>query len=75
MNYDHFGQPYYSSEELFELLYQDPKLDLSNFLVSDPNKFNNAVKVLFADIPLLSQHFDIPPNILNLDLISKFDLC
>ena len=73
MNYDHFGQPYYSSEELFELLYQDPKLDLSNFLVSDPNKFNNAVRVLFADIPLLSQHFDIPPNILNLDLISKFD--
>lgn len=53
MNYDKFGIAYTSTEEICELLYQDPDLNLSNIFVKDPYKYNDAVKNFYADLPVL----------------------
>lgn len=47
MNYDPLGIPYATTDELFDLLYQNPGLDISKVYVADPNKFNDAVDTLY----------------------------
>jgi len=53
MNYDKFGVPYTTSEQLCDLLYQNPNLNLEKTFVQDPHQYNDAVKVFFADLPEL----------------------
>lgn len=53
MNYDQLGIAYASSDELCELLYQNPDIDISKVFVEDPHKYNNSVKDLYVDLPLL----------------------
>lgn len=53
MNYDNLGVAYISCNELFDLLYQYPDLDLSRFFVTDPIQYNHAVSSLYADQPIL----------------------
>jgi DNA polymerase III alpha subunit len=55
MKYDDYGQCYINSNELCDLLYKDPTLDISHFLVEDPAEFNASVKKLYADLPQLTQ--------------------
>lgn len=55
MKYDNYGQAYTDVEELCDLLYQQPQLDLSLFNVTKSHEYNNSVKKLFADFPLLKQ--------------------
>lgn len=55
MNYDDYGQCYTTDDELCNLLYKDPTLDISNFLVEDPTAFNTSVRALYADLPILKQ--------------------
>lgn len=55
MKYDDYGQCYINSNELCDLLYKDPTLDISHFLVEDPTEFNASVKKLYADLPQLTQ--------------------
>lgn len=55
MNYDAAGVHYITVYELFDLLYQYPDLDLKRFNVVDPEIFNYAVGLLYADIPKLKQ--------------------
>lgn len=52
--------------ELFDLLYQQPNLDLGRFNVVDPEIFNYAVGRLYADIPKLQQ-FNQPLDIREFD--------
>ncbi len=66
MKYDDRGVHHVAVHELFELLYQQPNLDLSKFNVLDPEIFNYAVGVLYADIPRLKQ-FDGPLDIKEFD--------
>jgi DNA polymerase III alpha subunit len=56
MNYDATGVHYVTVNELFDLLYQHPDLDLGRFNVVDPEMFNYAVNFLYADIPNLKQY-------------------
>ncbi len=53
MKVDHLGITYTNSQELFELLYQYPNLDLSKFFVTDPDRYNRAVRTMFSDLPYL----------------------
>jgi hypothetical protein len=53
MKYDNHGVAYTDSRELFDLLYQDPALDLGRFNVEDPAEYNSAVSKFFADMPTL----------------------
>lgn len=56
MNVDELGVVFFSSDEVAELLYKDPTLDLRNFKVKDAARFNNSVAELFADMPALEQY-------------------
>mgnify|MGYP000219764981 CR=1 FL=1 len=56
MDYDEFGQPYTSTEEICDLLYRNPELDLSKFVVTDAAAFNRSVSRLYADMPQLRQY-------------------
>lgn len=56
MKIDKFGQSIYSSEDLVELLYKDPDLQLENFLATNISDFNSAVKSLHLEYPLLKEY-------------------
>jgi DNA polymerase III alpha subunit len=58
MKYDQLGVAYTSTNELCELLYQNPDLDISKILVEDPYKYNNAVKSFYVDLPNLERYVD-----------------
>jgi DNA polymerase III alpha subunit len=67
MNYDKLGIAYANSNELCEMLYKNPDFDLSNIFVEDPDKYNDAVKSFYADLPVLRLY-----NLGSAD-IEKFD--
>lgn len=67
MKIDQFGVAHSSSDELCELLYQNPDVDLSNIFVDDPALYNNAVKDFYADLPLLKLY-----NV-EIDNVEQFD--
>lgn len=56
MNYDEYGQPYCTSNELVELLYKKPDLKIENFYVEDPDAYNKAVQIFHADLPKLQKY-------------------
>lgn len=56
MKYDICGVAHASSNELCDLLYQKPNLDLSKISVTDPEIYNFAVNALYAELPLLKQY-------------------
>jgi len=47
MNYDKLGIAYATSDELFDMLYENPDIDITKILVADPYKFNSAVDSLY----------------------------
>ena len=56
MNYDKYGQCYTSADEICNLLYEKPDLDLTRFLVESPQQYNSSVKQLYVDFPKLQQY-------------------
>ena len=62
MKYDNFGQAYTTTNELCDLLYQDPMLDLGLFYVEDWDRYNSAVMQEFADMPLVNAYHPLPPD-------------
>jgi len=65
MNYDKFGIAYTSTEEICDLLYQNPDLDISHIFVEDPFKYNNSVKDFYADLPVLKLYNQSDFNDIN----------
>jgi len=59
MKYDQYGQAYTNSNELCDLLYKDPKLDISRFQVEDSLEYNRSVAELHAELDLLDSYHDI----------------
>lgn len=70
MKYDKFGQCYTTTDELFDLLYKNPKLDLRLFTVEDPHEYNSSVSNLYADFEKLKEY--IPLSSLTID---EFHAC
>lgn len=62
MKYDQFGQAYTTTNELSELLYQNPELDLSQFLVEDWDRYNMSVAQLYSDLPTVKEYHAYPPD-------------
>lgn len=56
MKYDVFGQAYTTEEELCNLLYKNPNVDMSLFYVEDPTRYNESVKATYSGFPLLQQY-------------------
>jgi DNA polymerase III alpha subunit len=69
MNYDKFGRAYVESNELADLLYQDPDLNLSRFFVVDPDQYNNSVLNMYLDFEQLQQFEALDPNL----TVEQFD--
>jgi DNA polymerase III alpha subunit len=69
MNYDKFGRVYVESDELADMLYQDPNLHLSRFFVVDPDQYNNSVLQMYLDFEQLQQFENLDPNL----TIEQFD--
>ncbi len=71
MNYDKLGIAYANTNELCDLLYQNPDLDISKVLVEDPDKYNNAVKDFYADLPTLKLYNLGEADIEKYDAVSQ----
>jgi DNA polymerase III alpha subunit len=67
MKYDQLGVAYASTDEICDFLYQNPNIDIGKISVEDPDKYNDAVKSFYADLPLLKLY-----NLESVN-IEKFD--
>jgi len=53
MKYDTLGRAYANTDDLCNLLYGNPDLDISKILVTDPQQYNDAIKAFYADFAAL----------------------
>ena len=67
MKYDQYGQTYTTSNELCDLLYKNPDLDLSLFQVEDSLEYNRSVAELHAELELLDSYHDINMSVEEFD--------
>lgn len=65
---DEFGVSHYSVDELSDILYKNPSVNLENFEVDDPDQFNLSSKSTFSGFKKLKQY-----HRMNVDL-GEFDL-
>jgi hypothetical protein len=59
MKYDTYGQSRITTDDLCDLLYKNPGLDLSNFQVDDYVQYNKAVKSLYAPLTKLKPYHPV----------------
>jgi DNA polymerase III alpha subunit len=69
MKYDQYGQTYTTSDELCDLLYKNPTLDLSLFQVEDSLEYNASVASLHAELELLDNYHNISQSVEEFDSI------
>ena len=69
MKYDQYGQTYTTSQELCDLLYKNPKLDISLFQVEDSLEYNRSVAELHAELDLLDSYHDISQTVEEFDRV------
>ena len=73
MNYDKYGQCYSSADELCNMLYEKPDLDLTRFLVESPQQYNNSVKQLYVEFPKLQQYIPFNTSVEEFHAILQSD--
>jgi len=59
MKFDNYGQCYVNCEELVDLIYKNPEINIENFLVSDQTgifRYRQANQDLYADLPELQEY-------------------
>jgi len=69
MKYDQYGQAYTDSNELCNLLYKNPTLDISRFQVEDSLEYNRSVAELHAELDLLDSYHNISQTVEEFDSI------
>ena len=69
MKYDQYGQTYTNSQELCDLLYKNPKLDISLFQVEDSLEYNRSVAELHAELDLLDSYHNIDMSVEEFDRV------
>ena len=67
MKYDEYGRTFTTSNELCELLYKNPDMDLSLFLVEDPQDFNKSRHDLHAELPHLKGYVTLADSVEEFD--------
>jgi len=67
MKYDQYGQAYTDSNELCNLLYKNPGLDISRFQVEDSLEYNRSVAELHAELDLLDSYHKIDQTVEEFD--------
>lgn len=71
MKYDKLGIPYATVEEICELIYKNPDVEIGQIYVEDPVKYNNAVQTFYADLPLLKLYNSDTVDIEEFDNINQ----
>lgn len=71
MKRDQFGCTYTTEQELCDLLYQHPNIDLGQFLVEDPTQFNNAVRSLYANLSELKTYIPYAVSVEEFDRVQQ----
>jgi DNA polymerase III alpha subunit len=69
MKYDQYGQTYTNSQELCDLLYKNPGLDISLFQVEDSIEYNRSVAELHAELDLLDSYHNIDMSVEEFDSV------
>ena len=69
MKYDQYGQTYTTSNELCDLLYKNPTLDISLFQVEDSLEYNRSVAELYAELDLLDSYHNIDMPVEEFDRV------
>jgi DNA polymerase III alpha subunit len=69
MKYDRYGQTYTTSNELCDLLYKNPSLDISRFQVEDSIEYNRSVAELHAELDLLDSYHNIDMSVEEFDRV------
>jgi DNA polymerase III alpha subunit len=69
MKYDQYGQTYTTSNELCDLLYKNPTLDISLFQVEDSLEYNRSVAELHAELDLLDSYHKINMSVEEFDRV------
>ena len=69
MKYDQYGQTYTTSNELCNLLYKNPTLDISLFQVEDSIEYNRSVAELHAELDLLDSYYNISQTVEEFDRV------
>lgn len=60
MNYNRFGEAYTTEGELCVLLYQNPNIDLTRFMVHDPGQYNQSREHTHShDLPILKRYVPV----------------
>lgn len=67
MKYDKFGQAVVTEENLVDLLYKDPTVDLTAYQVEDPEIYNQSVAALKLDLPFLTKYQILDQNLEDFD--------
>ena len=67
MRYDQYGQAFTTSNELCDLLYKNPTLDISLFQVEDSIEYNRSVADLHAELDLLDSYHSISQTVEEFD--------
>jgi len=67
LKYDKYGRTFTTSNELCELLYKNPDMDLSLFLVEDPQDFNKSRHDLHAELPHLKGYVTLADSVEEFD--------
>jgi DNA polymerase III alpha subunit len=55
-NIDDFGIPFYTSEDVCNLLYENPGLRFDSMPITDPEQYNQSVMQLYYDTPKLVKY-------------------
>lgn len=67
MKYDQYGQALVTTNDLFDLLYADPGLDITRVSVKDPDQYNQSVRDLSVQYPLLERYQEITQSLEEFD--------
>jgi len=67
MNYDRYGRPRLFEQDLVELLYKEPDLDLTNVEIVDPERFNCSIQELQIDLDPIKRYQDLDLSLEQFD--------
>ena len=62
MKYDKFGQAYTTGDELCDILYRQPDIDISKFSLEDWDQYNSAVRSTHANFALVDEYHPLPSD-------------
>lgn len=67
MKIDNVGQTYYTADELADILYVNPTVDLSKFIVENPAAYNSSVELTYSDFESLKSYQPFKGSVEELD--------